>query len=148
MCGKLVGPGAVQFQCREASGHDGPCACPEVGASNVARQRWLADNPPPLPAKIVQSYADEDDSQGVLPPLARRFEDRLSEVYASIRFSPGDTGEGLPPNVKSWMMGGAAQLSLVDLWKAWTAASEGGSPHLTLDGAQVERLVPPALRIT
>lgn len=112
----------------------------------VARQRWRSENPP----EIVQSL-DADlrqvESGSSVSPLMRTQGDRVAEVLAQLKNVHGDSGENLPQAIRSWMMGSAAQLSLVDLWHAWTDVIKVGGRQLVLDKEQVERLVPPHLRI-
>jgi|JI10StandDraft_1071094.scaffolds.fasta_scaffold00994_18 hypothetical protein len=136
-CNKPVGPGTVQYLCREEAMHDGPCACPEVAKSNIDRARWAAEQEaarPPAEQEMVPSR----------PMTFRSFEDRVAIASQSLR-AGNDIGD-LPPAIQSWMMGSVSQLSLVELWDAWTSAMKQGELSLTLTGEQIESLVPPRLR--
>lgn len=141
-CNKPIGPGTVQYLCREEAQHDGPCACPEVAKSTIDRARWMAEQRASAPevtdveAGIVTSLP---------PPTFRSLEDRVAIASQSLRLEGTSIGD-LPPAIRSWMMGSVSQLSLIELWRAWTSASDSGETSLVLTGAQIEALVPQWLR--
>lgn len=132
-CGKLVGAGAVQFRCREDQGHDGPCAATEIGPSVIAREKWLrtegTDSTPP-PAS---SPEPQDGS------IFLSHEDRLTQAQRSLRAERSE----LPAVIQSWLTGAAAQLALIELWRA----SQRADGPLVLTPEHVHRLVPEKLRV-
>lgn len=154
VCGEPVGLGAIQFRCRiEGKSHPGPCSTPEVGPSVVARERWLRE----------QRQAASDAQSAAAEPVKNEPEAAVAVAEAAPTSTPQDASisfstneqklaqaraslqsEELPPVIHSWMLGGAAQISLVELWRAWVAS---GSDELVLTKEHVENLVPPKLRL-
>ena len=109
-CRKMVGGGAVSFECSiEGSGHEGPCATPEVQTSMISREKWNEARLHPrteldhyqAPAQtfpIEQRYPHPDQSVDCLlcteRPRAKDLANHLRQAHSSARI--GSTDQPLP----------------------------------------------------
>lgn len=159
ICGKPVGRGAVQYRCTlPPHENNGPCVAVEIPSSRVAREAWQReqiaagiDNPIPesltASAPVVAPEPQLQDGSissttGEVFPQSHGFSDHESRVGQAMQSMHAEY-EHLPTALKSWTMGAAAQLSLVDLWRVFKAS---GHDEILLTREDVEALVPPKLR--
>lgn len=167
-CNGLVGAGVVQYMCTLPHPHDGPGVAVELPSSKVRRAQWMkqqsaaqaappqsappqaapGETPPPVetpetPEAPAVDHPVEPTAPAAVESGFNDHETRRAQAMASLSMPYDD----LPPVIKSWTAGAAAQLALVELWRAWQNVEAAGGDALLLTASEINRIVPENLRV-